>query len=175
MWILFEDDLARPGHRLCVEMSNKQGACVLKIRGCICRTLISYHNNLWTCAATHILSHNIATPQDIATITALVSECEAHGEPFPIHKLPTPPTMKKETGDSVALIRCTFSAPSYETDTQPYHQIKRTIAKWTTADCLPYRTVEMHAFRAMTRTLDPKCPSFGRKAVTSQMRHYPEY
>ena len=35
--------------------------CVLKIRCRICRSLISYHNNSWTSAATHIRSHNIAT------------------------------------------------------------------------------------------------------------------
>ena len=33
----------------------------------------------------------------------------------------------------------------------------------------------MHAFRAMTRSLDPKCPDFGRKAMTSQVRRCPEY
>ena len=32
MQMLFEDYLARPSHPLHVEMSNKQGACVLKIK-----------------------------------------------------------------------------------------------------------------------------------------------
>ena len=83
--------------------------------------------------------------------------------------------MKKEAGGDAALMRRTFAAPSYGTDTQPFHQIKRTIAKWIAPDCLPYRTVETHTFRAMTRSLDPKCPDFGRKAMTSQVRRYPEY
>ena len=30
-------------------------------------------------------------------------------------------------------------------------------------------------FRAMTRSLNLKCPDFGRKAMTSQVRRYPEY
>ena len=173
--MLFEGDPARPGHPLRVETSNKQGDCVLKIRCRICRTLISYHNSSWTCAATHIRSHNIATAQDIAAADALASESEANGEPFPIHKLPAPPAVKKEPAGDVALMRHTFTAPSYGTDTQPYHRIKRTIAKWIAADCLPYRTVETRAFRAMTRSLDPKCPDFGRKAITSQVEHCPEY
>ena len=29
-------------------------------------------------------------------------------------------------------------------------------------------------FRAMTKSLDPKCPDFGRKAMTSQVRCYPQ-
>ena len=148
---------------------------MLKIRCCICRSLISYHNNSWTCAATHIQSYSIVTAQDIAAAIALASESEASGETFPIHKLPTPPPVKKEAVGDAALMRCTFAAPSSGTDMQPYHRIKQTIAKWIVADCLPYRIVETAALRAMTRNLDPKCPDFGRKAITSQVGHCLEY
>ena len=112
-----------------METENKLGDCVLKIRCRICLSLLSYHNNSWTCAATHIRSHNIATAQDIAAAAALVSEFEANGEAFPIHKLPNPPPVKKEAPRDAALMRCTFAAPSYGTDTQLYHWIKRTITK----------------------------------------------
>ena len=125
--------------------------------------------------ATHIQSHNIATAQDIAAAAALASESEANGEAFPIHKLPTPPPVKKDQDSDAALMRCTFTAPSYGTDMQPHHRIKRTIAKWIAADCLPYKTVETPTFKAMMRNLVPKCPNFGRKAITSQVGHYPEY
>ena len=172
---LFEGDPARLGHPLCVETENKLGDYVLKIRCRIYRSLISYHNSSWTSVATHIRSHNIVTAQDIAAAAALATESEANGEPFPIHKLPTPPPVKKEATGDAALMRRTFAALSYGTDMQPFHRIKRTIAKWIVADCLLYRTVKMHAFRAMTRSLDPKCPDFGRKAMTSQVRRYPEY
>ena len=172
---LFEDDPARPGHPLHVETENKLGDCVLKIRCHICRFLISYHNNSWTSAATHIRSHNITTAQDIATAAALAAESEANGEAFPIHKLLDPPLVKKEAAGDAALMQRTFAAPSYGTDMQPFHRIKRTIAKWIAADCLPYRIVETRAFRAMTGSLDPKCPDFGRKAMTSQVRRYPQY
>ena len=134
---LFEGDPARPGHPLCVEIENKLGDCMLKIRCRICHSLISYYNSSWTCAATHIRSHNIATTQDIAAAAALASESEANGEAFPIHKLPTPPPVKKEAVGDAALMRCTFATPSYGTDTQLYHRIKRTTAKWIAADCLP--------------------------------------
>ena len=167
MRTLFEGDPARLGHPLHVETKNKLGDCVLKIRCRICCSLISYHISSWTCAATHIRSHNIATTQDIAATAALASESEANGEAFPIHKLPTPPLVKKEAAGDAALMRRTFVALSYGTDTQPYHRIKRTIAKWIAADCLPYRTVETTVFRAMTRSLDPTCPDFGKKAITS--------
>ena len=172
---LFKGDPARLGHPLCVQTKNKLGDCVLKITCRISRSLISYHNSSWTSAATHIQSHNIATAQDIAATAALATESEANGEAFPIHKLPTPPPVKKEATGDVALMRCTFATPSYGTDTQPFHRIKRTIAKWIAADCLPYRTVETATFKAMTRSLDPKCPDFGRKAMTSQVRRCPEY
>ena len=172
---MFEGDLARPGHPLRVEIEDKLRDCVLKIRCRICRSLISYHNSSWTCTATHIQSHNIATTQDIAAAAALASESEANGEDFPIHKLPTPPPVKKEAAGDAALMRCTFATPSYGTDTQPNHRIKRTIAKWIATDCLPYRTVETATFKAMTRNLDPKCPDFGKKAITSQVGHCHEY
>ena len=58
---------------------------------------------------------------------------------------------------------------------QPYHQIKRIIAKWIATDCLLYKIVETRTFRAMTRNLDPKCPDFGRKAITAQVGHCHEY
>ena len=83
--------------------------------------------------------------------------------------------MKKEAAGDAALMRHTFVAPSYGTNTQLYHRIKRAIAKWIAADCLPYRTVETAAFRVMERNLDPKCPNFGRKAITSQVGYCPEY
>ena len=173
--VLFEGDPTRPSHPLRMEIENKLGDCVLKIRSHICRSLISYHNSSWTCAATHIRSHNIATAQDIAAAAALASESEANGEAFPIHKLPTPPPVKKEVAGDAALMRHTFAAPSYRIDVPPYHQIKRTIAKWIAAHCLLYRTVETTALRAMTRNLDSKCPDISRKAIISQMGHCHEY
>ena len=164
---LFKGDPARLGHPLCVETKNKLGDCVLRIRCHICHSLISYHNSSWTSAATHIQSHNITTAQDIVAAASLATESEANGEAFPINKLLDPPQVKKEAAGDAALMRHTFATPSYGTDTQPFHRIKRTIAKWIAADCLPYKTVETRAFRAMTRSLDPKCPDFGRKAMTS--------
>ena len=125
----FEGDLARPGHPLRVEIENKLGDYVLKIRCHICRSLISYHNSSWTSAATHIRFHNITTAQDIAVAAALAAKSEANGEAFPIHKLPAPPPVKKKAAGDTALMRRTFAAPSYGTDTQPFHRIKRTIAK----------------------------------------------
>ena len=175
MWTLFEGDPARPGHPLHVEIENKLGDGVLKIRCRICRSLISYHNSSWTSAATHIRPHNITTAQDIAAAAALVAESKANGKAFPIHKLPAPPLVKKEAVGDAASMRLTFAAPYYGTDTQPLHRIKQTIAKWIAADCLPYRTVETCTFRAMTRSLDPKCPNFGWKAMTSQVRRCPQY
>ena len=165
--MLFEDDPASSGHPLHIETLNKQGACVLKIKCCTRGTLISYHNCSWTYVATHILSHNIGTPQDIATAVALASECEANGGPFPLHKLPTPSATKQEPAGDIGLMQCTFATLSYRINTQPFHRIKRTIANWIAANCLPYRIVEMRTFRAMTRSLDLKCPDFRRKAMTS--------
>ena len=72
-------------------------------------------------------------------------------------------------------MQCTFAASFCGPDTQPYNWIKQTIAKWIAVDCLPYKIVEMRAFRAMTRSLDPKCPNFGRKAISSQVGHCPKY
>ena len=118
------------------------------------------------CGNSHSVPH-IAATQDIVVAAALAAESEANGEAFPIHKLLTAPPVKKEAAGDAALMRRTFAAPSYGTDTQPFHRIKRTIAKWIAADCLPYKTVETRAFRAMTRSLDPKCPNFSRKAMTS--------
>ena len=104
VWTLFKGVPARQGHPLRVEIENKLGDCVLKIRCRICRSLISYHNSSWTYAATHIWYHNIATAQDITTAAALASKSEANGEAFPIHKLPTPPPMKKEAAGDAALM-----------------------------------------------------------------------
>ena len=154
-------------------------------------------------AATHIRSHNITTAQDIAATDALASESEANGEPFPIHKLPTPPAVKKEAVGDAALMRLTFTALSYGPDMRPYNRIKQTIAQWIATNCHNHNnrqmyaritlaedriafhtrhtmsrwryqdTVEIHAFRARTRSLDQNCPDFGRKAITSQVGHGP--
>ena len=102
--MLSEDDPARLGHPLCMETKNKLGDCVLKIRCRICHSLISYHNSSWTCATTHIWSHNIATAQDIVAAADLASESEANGEAFHIHKLPAPPPVKKEAAGDAALM-----------------------------------------------------------------------
>ena len=117
---LFEGDPARPGHPLCVETENKLGDCGLKIRCCICRALISYHNSSWTSAATHIRSHNITTAQNVAAAAALAAESKANGEAFPIHKLPAPPPVKKEAAGDAALMRRTFVAPSYRQICNPF-------------------------------------------------------
>ena len=115
--MLFKGDPARPGHALHVETSNKQAECMLKIRCRICRTLISYHNNSWTCVATHIQSHDIATTQDIVAANDLACESEANGKPFPIHKLPPPLAVKKEAARDATLMQHNFAAPSYRPDT----------------------------------------------------------
>ena len=74
--------------------------------------------------AIQIRSHNITTAQDIAAADALAFESKANGEPFPIHKLPTPPKVKKEAAGNVALMQRTFATPSYKLDTQPYNRIE---------------------------------------------------
>ena len=84
-------------------------------------------------------------------------------------------TVEKMWEGKFALMQRTFVAPFYEPGTQPYNQIKRTIAKWIAVDCLLYRTMEMRTFRAMMRSLDLKWPNFRRKAITSQVGHCPEY
>ena len=58
-------------------------------------------------------------------------------------------------------------SPSYGVDSATYHRVRRSIGKWIAADCLPYLMVQTTAFRAMTRSLDPKCPNFGRKGITA--------
>ena len=60
-------------------------------------------------------------------------------------------------------------SPSYGVDSAAYHRVRRSIGKWIAADCLPYHTVQTTAFRAMTRSLDPKCPDFGRKGITVEV------
>ena len=112
MGILFQGDPARLSHPLRMETENKLGDCVLKIRCRIYCFLISYHNSSWTSTTTHIRSHNIATAQDIAATAALAAESKANGEAFPIHKLPTPPPMKKEAVGDAALMQRTFAALS---------------------------------------------------------------
>ena len=97
---------------------------MLKIRCRIYRTLISYHNSSWTYMSTHIRPHNITTAQDIVAADALSCNSEANGEPFPIHKLPTPPAVKKGPASSATLMRRTFPAPSNGPDMQPYNRIK---------------------------------------------------
>ena len=123
----------------------------------------------------HLSPQHYYCPRYSTTADALASESEANGEPFLIHKLPTPLAVKKQPAHDSALMRRTFAAPSYGPNTQPYNRIKRTIAKWIAADCLPYRIVETAMFRAMMRNLDPKCPDFSRKAIISQMGHCHEY
>ena len=117
--MLFKGDLARLGHPFHVEMLNKQGECVLKIRCCICRTLISYHKSSWTYAATHIWSHNITIAQDIVVANPLVSESEAKGEPLPYPQATNSTCSEEGAAGDVALIWRTFVAPSYGPDMQP--------------------------------------------------------
>ena len=93
---------------------------MLKSRCCIYYNLLSFHNNFKTCASNHILCHNIATPQDIVAAITLASKCEPNGETFLVHKLPTPPLVKKEPLSDVALMQRTFAAHSYGTGTTPY-------------------------------------------------------
>ena len=172
--MLFKGDPARLGHPLHLETSGVQGECILKIRCYIYLTLIPYHYSSWTCAATHIQSHNTTPVQDIVAADALASESEANGEPFPIHKLPTPPS---EEGSHWQ--RCPnmihLCCPSYGPNRQRYNWIKRIIAKWIVVDCLPYRTVEMRTFRAMTRSLHAKFPDFSKKSDNLLVAHCLEY
>ena len=49
----------------------------------------------------HVLSHNIYMIEDIAYAAPLTSQAEQSGEPFPIHMLPTPTTIKKDAPSDV--------------------------------------------------------------------------
>ena len=60
-------------------------------------------------------------------------------------------------------------SPSYGVDSAAYHRVRRSIGKWIAADRLPYRTAQTMTFRAMTRSLEPKCPDFGRKGISAQV------
>ena len=166
---LFQEDPQRPGHPLKIETKNKAGKVIHKIRCRICKNLFSYHNSSWTTASNHVLSHNIYTIEDIASAALLASQAEQSGEPFPIHMLPTPTAIKKDAPGDVQLMKHFVKSPSYGVDSAAYHRVRRSIGKWIAADCLPYRTVQTTAFRAMTRSLDPKCPDFGRKGITAEV------
>ena len=75
------------------------------------------------CTVTHnSVPQHCDCPRHCNCCRLLASESEANGEAFPIHKLPTPPPVKKEVARDAALMRHTFAAPSYGTDTQPYHR-----------------------------------------------------
>lgn len=166
---LFQEDPQRLGHPLKIETKNKAGKVVHKIRCRICKNLFSYHNSSWTTASNHILSHNIYTIEDIASAALLANQAEQSGEPFPIHMLPNPTAIKKGAPGDVQLMERFVKSPSYGVDSAAYHRLRRSIGKWIAADCLPYRTVQTTAFRAMTRSLDPKCPDFGRKGITTEV------
>ena len=60
-------------------------------------------------------------------------------------------------------------SPSYRVDSVAYHWVRRSIGKWIAAGCLLYRTVQSTSFRSMTRSLDTKCPDFGRKGITAEV------
>lgn len=168
--LLFEEDPQRRGHPSRIETTNKAGKVVYKIRCRICRNLYAFHNSSWTTASNHILSHNLFTLNDIVAADNLATEAEKNGEPFPLHKLPSAPSTKPCGGDVRTLQRF-VSSPSYGHDTAAYHRLRRSIGTWIAADCMPYRTVETAAFRAMSKSLDPKCPEFGRKGLTTEVRH----
>ena len=101
---LFQEDPQRPGQPLKIETKNKAGKFVHKIRCRICKNLFSYYNSSWTTASNHVLSHNIYTIEDIAYATLLASQAEQSGEPFPIHMLPTPTTIKKDAPGDIQLM-----------------------------------------------------------------------
>ena len=69
---------------------------MLKIWCQIYRSLFSFHTNSYTWESIYILSHNLATTQDIATAVNLASVCEANGGPFPMHQLPIARLVNKE-------------------------------------------------------------------------------
>ena len=93
---LFQEDPQRPGNPLKIETKNKAGKVVHKIRCRICKNLFSYHNSSWTTASNHVLSHNIYTIEDIASVALLAREAEQSGERFPIHTLLSPITIKRD-------------------------------------------------------------------------------
>ena len=175
VWMLFEGDPARPCHPLHVETENKLGDCVLKIRCCICRSLISHHNSSWSYAATHIQSHNIATAQDIVAAAALASESEANGEAFPIRKLPTPPPVKKEAAGGTALMRRTFAAPSYETDTQPYPPDQANNCKVDSSGLPSIQDSGDRCVQGNDEELGPKVPRLRQEGHYLQVGHCHEY
>ena len=113
--------------------------------------------------------HNIYTIEDIASAALLASQAEQSGESFPIDMLPTPTTIKKDAPGDIQLMKHFVKSPSYGFDSVAYHRVRRSIGEWIAADCLPYCTVQTTAFRAMTRSLDPKCPDFGRKGITAEV------
>ena len=99
--------------------------------------------------------------EDITSVALLASQAEQSGEPFPLHMLPSPTANKKDAPGAVQLMEHFVKTPSYRVDNVAYHRVRRSIGKWAVTDCLPYRTVQTTAFRAMTRSLDPKCSDFG--------------
>ena len=50
-----------------------------------------------------------------------------------------------------------------------YNRVRRAVSLWIAMDYLPYATVDMPAFRAMLRALDPQTPDLGRKSVTTEV------
>ena len=166
---MFQEAPQRLGHPLKIKTKNKAGKVIHKIRCQICKNLFSYHNSSWTTGGNHILSRNIYTIEGIASTALLTSQAKQNGESCPLHMLPSPTPNKKDAPSDVQLMENCVKSPSYGIDSVAYHPVRKSIGKWVATNCLPYYMVQTTAFKAMTRSLDPKFSDCGRKGITIEV------
>ena len=60
-----------------------------------------------------VLLHKIYTVEDIASTALLESQAKENGDPFPIHMLPSPTSIKKDVPGDVQLMEHFANSPSY--------------------------------------------------------------
>ena len=117
---LFQEDPQRLGHPLKIETNNKAGKVVHKIKCQVCKNLFLCHSSSWTTTSNHVLSHNIYTIEDIASVALLASQAEQSGEPFPIHMLSTRTTIRKDGPIDVQLMQHFVKGPGYGVNSAAY-------------------------------------------------------
>ena len=169
--LMFVQDPQREGQVLVEEEDLSEGRVRRYITCRICKGRMSFAKGSYTAAANHLVAHRLTTEAHVLEALSWAEKSEAEGRSFPLDKLPEGEATGQggKPGAQVTLMERFVRPVAYAQGSTAWKGAVTATAKWIAADCLPFRIVESESFRSFARHLEPRFPSFTRKAVTSEV------
>ena len=156
------DSLMRASVRTGKEEDNNKIICRL------CGAAISFSSSSYTTAAKHVGTHAVMQ-EHLEAALAFADRAEEEGKPFPHREWKD----HLSGGAGQRSVAAYMKQAPFAVGSERWRETRAAMARWIAADSLPLNLVESKSFWRFCTTLNGRCPTYSRKAISNKVSSSP--